>query len=142
MDDFTKQLASVFAKLPQLPASWREFIVKIAPYAAIIGFVLSLPAVLALLGLSAWIGSMGMRSGMYGYVGVGMVAVVFAIANIILLGLSIPGLLRRRADGWKWAYYSALVSGIYAIIRFDLVGLVVGTGLTLYILFQIRSSYR
>jgi hypothetical protein len=142
MNDVTKYLADLFGKLPPLPPKAREFIVTVAPYVAIIGFVLSLPLLLGALGLSAFVGGMGMKYGAYGYAGIGMLAIVFAVANLVLLGLSIPGLLKRRADGWKWAYYSALVSGVHSIIRFDVYGLIIGTGISLYILFQIRSSYR
>lgn len=142
MKDLDKLLSDLFGKLPSLPANIREVLVKLAPYFAIIGIVVSLPAILALLGLGAIGGSLMMASGSWGYVGGGTLAIVFAVISVVLLALSVKGLFARSATGWQYLYYNALVSAVYSIIRFDIFGLIIGTGISLYVLYQVRSYYR
>jgi hypothetical protein len=142
MKQLEKVLMSFFGKFPNLPANVREFIVKIAPYLAIIGFVLSLPAILIVLGLGSLASPILAMGGMWANAGYGALAIVFSIISTALLGLSISGLFARHMEGWRYSYYNALAGGAYAILRYDLGGLIIGTGLTLYVLFQIRSSYR
>lgn len=140
MKDLDKFLSDLFAKLPNLPASVNASIVKIAPYLAVIGLVLSLPAVLALIGLGALAGPMMRAGGSWGSSGYSL-ALVFSLISIVLLALSIRGLFARLAVGWRFVYYNALVSAVYSILRVDFFGLIIGTGISLYILFQIRSYY-
>jgi hypothetical protein len=142
MKDLDKMLSDLFSKLPNLPANVREVLVKLSPYFAIIGIVVSLPAILALLGLGAVGGSLMMASGSWGYVGGGTLAIVFAVISVVLLALSVKGLFARTATGWQYLYYNALVSAVYSIIRFDIFGLIIGTGISLYVLYQVRSYYR
>jgi hypothetical protein len=138
MKELETTLESWFAKLPNLPVSIRAALVKLAPYLAIVGLVLSLPAILALLGLGAIAGPLMMSGGMYG----GTLALVFAIASVALLALSIRGLFARTATGWQYLYYNALVGAAYSLLRLDVFGLIIGTGISLYLLFQIRSYYK
>ncbi len=140
MKELDKFLSGLFGKLPNLPASVQASIVKIAPYLAVIGVVLSLPAILALLGLGALAGPILRAGGGWGAYG-GTLALVFSILNVVLLGLSIRGLFARLTVGWRFVYYNALVGAVYSILRMDLFGLVIGTGIYLYLLFQIRSHY-
>ena len=140
MKELDKFLSGLFGKLPNLPASVQASIVKIAPYLAVIGVVLSLPAILALLGLGALAGPILRAGGGWGAY-CGTLALVFSILNVVLLGLSIRGLFARLAVGWRFVYYNALVGAVYSILRMDLFGLVIGTGIYLYLLFQIRSHY-
>ena len=135
-------LSDLFGKLPSLPANVREVLVKLSPYFAIIGIVVSLPAILALLGLGAIGGSLMMASGSWGYVGGGTLAIVFAVISVVLLALSVKGLFARSTTGWQYLYYNALVSAVYSVIRFDIFGLIIGTGISLYVLYQVRSYYR
>ena len=142
MKQLEKVLMSLFGSLPNLPMNVREILVKLAPYFAIIGFVLSLPAILVMLGLGALASPILALGGNWASVGGSAFAVIFAIINAILLGLSISGLFARHMEGWRYSYYNALAGGVYAILRYDLGGLIIGTGISLYILFQIRGSYR
>jgi hypothetical protein len=142
MKELDKMLSDLFSKLPALPAKAKEVLVKLAPYFAIIGIVLSLPAILALLGLGALGGSLMAATGSWGYAGSGMLAIVFAVVSVVLLALSVKGLFARSASGWQYLYYNTLVGAAYSLIRVDIAGFVIGTGISLYILFQVRSYYR
>src|SRR5512140_3435889 len=105
----------------QLPASAKETLVKIAPWITLIILVLSIPAILAVFGLSSFIGSMGLAYGVslgfrY-YLGIAVLAV-----QVILMALSISGLMKRELKGWKFVYYSSLVSVVYGVVNADGVG--------------------
>lgn len=142
MKELERTLASWFGKLPNLPGSIREILVKLAPYFAIIGLVLSLPAILLMLGLGAIAAPIMALGGMWTTTYGGMLGLVYAIVSVVLLGLSISGLFARHAEGWRYLYYNALAGGVYAILTLDLGALIIGTGISLYILFEIRGSYR
>ncbi|MBP6886252.1 MAG: hypothetical protein KBC02_03360 [Candidatus Pacebacteria bacterium] len=142
MKQLEKVLSSFFASLPNLPASIREFLVKIAPYFAVIGFILSLPAILSLIGLGSFASVIAGMGGNWANAGGTTLAIIFSILSTVLLGMSISGLFARHMEGWRYSYYNALAGGVYAILRYDLGGLIIGTGISLYVLFQIRSSYK
>ncbi len=128
-----------FKKLPALPAKGKEMIVKFGPWIAAVGLVMSLPILLAALGLSAlMMPGFGGYSYHFGY----NIAWWISIASMVLTGLALPGLFKRKMSAWKLMFYSALVMGVYNLVTFELVSLVIGTGVSLYILFQIKSYYK
>jgi hypothetical protein len=45
-------------------------------------------------------------------------------------------------SAWKLIYYVALVSAVSSLLRFDLFGLIVGTAISLYFLYQVKSYYK
>lgn len=127
-------------KAPSLPQSWRGFIVKILPWLTLIFFLLSLPAVLAFVGINTLLSPVSYLQGIatgFNYT----LAAVFIIITLALEGLAIPGLFKKIRRGWLLLYYSTLVNALYSLIVFNLVGLVLGTLISLYILFQVRSYY-
>lgn len=142
MKELEKMLSGWFAKLPDLPQNVRTVIVKIAPYLAIIGIVVSIPAILILLGLGTIASPFLAVGGAWSAIGGSMLASIYAVASIVLLALALPGLRAKTVSGWNYMYYNALIGAVYAILRFDIVGLVIGSGISLYILFQVRASYR
>lgn len=142
MKELEKMLSDLFAKFPSLPVNIKQVIVKIAPYLALIGIILSLPAVLAIIGLGAIGSSMMVASGAWGYAGSGTLAVAFAVISVVLLALSVKGLFARRLFGWQFMYYNALVGAVYSLIRVDIMSFIIGTGVSLYLLFQVKSYYR
>jgi len=133
-------------KAPQLPKEWKEFLAKIAPYLAIIGVVIGIPAVLALFGFSAFVVPMGTIGGIMGgrpFLGVGYLISVFFLAGIIILeALSISPLFKRSKTGWNYMYYATLLGAVQNLVSFNIGGLIIGTLLSLYILFQVRELYK
>ena len=127
-------------KAPALPKNIKEILVKFAPWLAIIGVVLSIPALLALFGLGAMMYSLP-----YAY-GVGRggfsLAALFLVAVAVLEALSVPGLMKKKMAGWNFLYYAVWVNAVYSLISYDLVGLAVGLVISLYLLFQVKSYYK
>jgi hypothetical protein len=133
-------------KAPQLPKSWRDIVVKFAPYLAIIGVVLGIPGVLALLGIGTFIVPLGTVGGIISgrpFLGIGyLVNVIFLGVTIVLEGLAIPGLFSRTKKAWNLLYWCALVGAVQNIISFNVGGLIIGTLLSLYVLFQVKEYYK
>jgi hypothetical protein len=95
MNQLIKWLDLYFGqKAPQLPGKAKEFLVKIAPWLAIIGVVLAIPAILAVFGFSRFAFSM---MGSYGYMGYNG----FGAQKGLLTLAEIETYLRNKPDSYK-----------------------------------------
>ncbi len=152
--DFSKTMGQLEAlldqylrqKAPSLPKDWKEFLIKVSPYLAILGVIVLAPTVLAAFGLSAFIVPFGTMGGMMSgrpFLGLNyLLSVLFIGAEMVFMALAISPLFKRAKKGWQYLYYAALLGGVSSLIRFDLGGLIIGTGLSLYILFQVKEYYK
>lgn len=133
----------------QLPANAKEWIVQFSPWITLILLILLLPAVLVVLGLGVALGGLASAHGLP----VGplyWVAMLVLLAQIVVMAISIPALMKRKRSGWELVFYSELASAVYAVVNwlshpFDIVGLIgalIGVLIGLYVLFQIRPLYR
>jgi hypothetical protein len=128
-------------KAPALPANAKEFIVKFGPYISIVLMLLLLPVLLAALS----IGSFFAPIAMYASASAGfslIISLVFTAVTMVLYGIAIPGLLKRSKAGWNFLFYATLVSAVRSLVTFDVIGLVVGTLVSLYVLFQVKEYYK
>lgn len=128
-------------KAPSLPENIKEFIVKYSPYMSIVGIVLSIPGILALLGVGLLASRYSYLGGVY-YGNSFSISVLFLLASVVLMGLSVPGLFARQASAWRLMFYSSLVNAVYNLIRFDIGSLIIGTAISLYFLFQVKNYYK
>ncbi len=127
-------------KLPALPSNIKEIIVRYCPWASVLLIVMCLPTLFMALGLWSILAPFAYLGYTYHY----GYDITWWI-SIVSTGLSIwalPGLFKRRMMSWKLLFYSSLVMGLYYLLSFNLGGLVIGTGLSLYILFQVKSYYK
>ncbi|MFA6005423.1 MAG: hypothetical protein WC775_02955 [Patescibacteria group bacterium] len=128
-------------KAPTIPKAWKEMIVSFSPWLTVIMLVLLLPVVFAIFGLSmfampfAYMG--GFRAGT-GFI----VSWVFSIVTLVLYGLAIPGLFKRQKKAWTFMYYAALITAVENLVSFNIAGFVVGTLISMYVLFQIKEYYK
>jgi hypothetical protein len=146
MEQLEKFFEDLFLKkiTYQLPPKGKEFLVQIAPYLAIIGVIMMVPAILAILGMgsffSAYSYGFGLRLGWYYYIGI-----IFIIIQTVLMAMSIQGLMKRKKQGWRFLYYSSLVSLVHSVaFAFNPMGVIwalIGSAIGLYLLFQIKSHY-
>jgi hypothetical protein len=124
-----------------IPARWQEVLVKLIPWLTLIFFILSLPLILAFFGLSAFLLPASFIGGVnagFGY----MLAMIVLAVTLVLEALAIPGLFKNSIAAWRLLMYSTLVNAVYNLITFNLGGLIIGTLLSLYILYQIKHHYR
>lgn len=130
----------------QLPENVKEIIVKFAPYLAILGVVLGIPAVLALFGAGAILAPLGLVGGMMTgrpFIGFSyIISIVFLGVMIVLEALAIPGLFSRSKKAWTFLYWSTLVGVVQNIVSFNVGGLVIGGLISMYFLFQVKEYYK
>lgn len=126
-------------KAPPLPKAWKDFLVAAAPWFAVLGVVLGLPAVLAVFGFGAFLTPFAYLAGartaaFWLFWAVTTLQVVFA-------GMSIKPLFARHGHGWRLMLYSQLLSIVTSLQFINVISLAV-TILSLYLLYQIKSSYK
>lgn len=128
-------------KAPVLPGGIKDFLVSIAPWVVLISVVISIPAVLALAGISSFVMPMMTYSAYPGAGTMWMVSAAFLVVTIVLEALAIPGLFKRSKQGWDMVFYSALVSVVFNAVSLNIIGGIIGALISFYLLFQIRSYY-
>ena len=127
-------------KAPALPANVKEAIVKFGPWISLILMLVSLPAILGLLGLGAALTPFSYLGGLnagFSYTA----SIVFTIVVLVMQLIALPGLFKRKLSGWKMMFYASLVEAVHNVVLFNLGGLIIGTLLSLYILFQVKKLY-
>jgi hypothetical protein len=137
-----KTLESYFVgKAPALPQGIKDFLVKYGPYLVIVSVLFGIQGLLALYRLNSAVSSLyyavGYTMGTQYYLGL-----AFSAVALVLEGLAIKGLLARTKQGWNMLFYATLVNGVYMLVSMNLVGLVLGMLISLYVLFQIKSAYK
>ena len=143
MKNYTDALDKVLSdylvkKAPVLPKGGKDFIVSVAPYLALIGAVVGIPALLVVFGLGAiatpfvWIA--GSRTGIF------WLFWTVGAAQIVLSAMAVKPLFARRGKGWRLMYYSQLLSLLSTLQYFN-VGSLVMTVISFYLLYQVKASY-
>ena len=142
MKDLEKTLQTYFLdKAPKMPADIQKLFVNYGPYLVLIGTVLSALGLISAFGIFSWSNPWSMMPGAYGgsrY----QLALAYGVASTVLNALALSGLFKKQMIGWRYLYYNVLLGAIYNAVTFNFIGLVIGTGLGLYIMFQIRNHYK
>jgi len=122
----------------QIPDNAKEWIVHYGPWITMVILVLTLPLLLAVLG----IGTVLMPFAGIGYAtGFGFVAIGLLI-EIGLTVMALPGLFARKMSGWTLLFYARLVSVVANILSGAVVSALLVGLISLYILFQVRPLYK
>lgn len=125
----------------QLPKNVKDVIVQFAPWVTLVLLVMTLPILLAVFGLSAILAPLSFLGG----VNAGMnyfITLAVAAVTVVLEGLAIPGLFKRSKGAWNLLFYASLVGVVQNVLTFNVGGLVIGSLLGLYFLFQVREYYK
>lgn len=128
-------------KAPALPKGAKDAIVNFAPWITLLLLLLSLPAVLALLGIGAILSPFSYLGG-YSAGTTYTISLVLLAISVVLEALAIPGLFKKSKAGWNFVFYSSLVSIVSSLIGMQLFNMVIGAAISFYILFQVRSYYK
>jgi len=140
VNDLEKKLDEFFTKkVWQLPKKAREVIVKIAPYLAILSLVMTIPMILALLGFSFLTPFYFLKGIHFGLTYA--VSLIFLLVGAILAVIIIPGLFKREKRVWRIMFWMSLINAVSSLLKMDLGGLIIGTGLSWYVLFQVKEYY-
>lgn len=139
----------------QLPVGLTDFIVRAGPWITLALAIILLPVIFGLLGLLFWAGSVLTTSAVYsGQSAVNMTAawisLIILIAQVVVMFVSIPMLLKRQRKGWLLLFYVALINLAYGILSAlangvfglgSLIWALISAAIGLYIIFQIRRYY-
>ncbi|PIY68551.1 chromate transporter [Candidatus Roizmanbacteria bacterium CG_4_10_14_0_8_um_filter_39_9] len=128
-------------KAPSLPDGAREAIVKFGPWISLVLLVMAAPALFALFGLGTFLAPFSFLGGLgvgFGYT----LSMIFTAVVMVIQVIALPGLFKRAKSSWTLMFYVALLEGVHQLVSFNLGGLIIGTLLSLYILFQVRSYYK
>jgi hypothetical protein len=144
--DLEKKLVEVSAKLPQLPDSVGEFLVKYGPYLMIVGVVMGVFGILTSFGLMAAFSPLARAGYMYGYgyrygANFSLYGII-GLVSMVLMAIAIPGLLKRTKAAWNLMFYASLVTAVSYLVSMNLGSLVIGMAINWYFLFQIRKFYK
>jgi hypothetical protein len=123
-----------------LPDQVKEWIVTYGPWIDLVILILSAPFILAALGLSlVFLPFAAIASPFHS--GIGIVHWAVALAAFALQVMALPGLFKRHMSSWRLLYYATLIMAVSDLLARDIFGLIIGTAISLYILFQIKSKY-
>lgn len=138
---FVDQVGDLFKSLPHLPTNITEFLVKIMPYLALLGGILSLLSgpVIALGGLLTLLTLNPL------WFVLSLVSAILAVVTAILMFMAFKPLQDRQMKGWLYIFWTNIASAVLTIIQIivggasvvGLVGMVIG----FYILFEMRPFY-
>ncbi len=130
----------------QLPVKARDFIVQYGPWISLVLLIIAAVAIIPLLALAlgltvitmpfqAAAGTVYVTTGNYLQLGIGLV-------SMVMQGIAIPGLLKRKLSGWHMAYYASLLSVLGSLVSGHIVSAILSLLISMYILFQVRSYYK
>lgn len=131
-------------KAPALPQNIKEILVKIAPYLVIIGLIFTIPAILILLGLGSAVTVLAPVGGAQSVASVPTmwVGILLLVPVVILEAIAVPGLFSRKIGAWRYVFWAQLITIVSNLVRFDIVGGIIGAIIGFYILFQVKSLYK
>jgi hypothetical protein len=122
----------------QIPDNAKEWLVQYGPWITIVVLVLTLPALLVVLGLGSLLvpfAGVGYATG-FGFIAIGLVI------EIGLTMMALPGLFARKMSGWKLLFYARLVSIVARLLAGAIVSALVVGLISMYVLFQVRALYK
>lgn len=139
---FAEQIGQPFKGLPHLPKNLVDLLVKLAPFFALIGAVLSLFAspILGLLSIASVV-----------FLNPFLVLSIFvtgviALLNALLLFLAFKPLQAREQTGWMLMFWSNMLSIIQTIYHLFYggqgIGSILGILIGLYFLYELRPAYK
>ncbi|OGH17175.1 MAG: hypothetical protein A3C30_03220 [Candidatus Levybacteria bacterium RIFCSPHIGHO2_02_FULL_40_18] len=141
VDQLIKQMEDWFSKLPALPNNWRDVIVTITPWLALIFGIIGVLGSLAAVGILTFLAPFMILGGGVGVASGGIIGALLALVASVLLVMAFPGTRDRKMSGWRLLFFSEVVSIISSVVAFSAGG-VVGALVGFYILFQIKSHYK
>lgn len=160
MHQLENKLSGLFTKtIPyQLPESARTLIVKYLPWFALVGGIISVFAALGMYKATMDLGAAQQVNELFypyayrqalGEIGPMIWAAIgLLLVQSVIFFMAFPVLKTHQRRGWELLYWASLLSAVYSLVyllaRFDtgsFVGSLLGAGISLYILFQIRGYY-
>lgn len=134
-----KFFEDIFAKAPALPKNAREWIVKIAPWLALIFGIMAVPGLLFVFGIGTVTSPFWAFRGFKGVEA--LIGFILSAAQVVMELMAVSPLFKRAMRGWTLLLYSSLLSVVSSVLHFSGMGILVA-GINLYLLYQIKSYYK
>lgn len=141
MQGWMDMMEEWFMKLPSLPKSATDVLVKITPWIALIFGILGVLASLAGLGILTALSPFVMMGNGLGGTATSLLTAVLSLVSSALLLAGFPGTKGRKMQGWNMLFWSEVVSTVSSVILLSLSG-VIGALIGFYLLYQIKSYYK
>lgn len=139
---FADQIGDVFKTIPHLPQGLVEFFVKVAPYLALLGAILSLVAgpILGLLSVMSLITLNPL------IVLATVLAAILSLVNAVLLFMAFNPLKDRQYRGWMLLFWSQILGLVETVVMIvlgqsSILSIVMGL-IALYVLYEMRPFYK
>ncbi len=148
----------VYEKIPyKLPKVAREWIVQYGPWIALVGGVIAILVVVPMLfAAMAVTTTTNVALAAYGIAPVVAgpmyyLSLIVLAAQLVIMFMAIPKLLKRARQGWLLMFYSSTISLVYTVCNTfsygyfgfgTLLGGLIGAAIGYYLIFQIREYYK
>lgn len=145
-------LGTLFKGLPHLPKDWRHWLADNAWWLALIGVAFGCLGILGLvpvvLGISIFTGIVAGPAAGALIIITGIVNMAVLVVSVALEAMAITPLKARQKRGWDLLFLVSLVTFTGAVLNAlitgnvdHIIGLVIGTLVGLYILFEVRMYF-
>jgi len=141
MQGWMDKMEDWFLKLPSLPKSATDVLVRITPWIALIFGILGILGSLAGLGILTALSPFVMMGNGIGGTATSLLTAVLSLVSSALLLAAFPGTKAHKMQGWKMLFWSEVVSTISSILLISLTG-VIGAFIGFYLLYQIKNYYK
>lgn len=125
-----------------LPQGLVDFLVKVAPWVALVLGILGAIGALALFGIGSILGPFVVLGGGTAALGSTFLAAVFSGIIAVLYLMSFTGLKNRKLSGWNMLFYVETLYIISDLVSVRIASAVLSAVIGYYVLFQIRSAYK
>lgn len=137
----------------QFPAGLTDFIVKTAPWISLVIAIILVPFVLTAISGALFVSSIVATYGLPNAAQPTFMlwlSLAVLIAQIVIMFVSVPKLLKRQRNGWLLVFYADLISLVYGIFSSfaygyfaisSIIWALISAAIGLYVLFQVRRFY-
>jgi hypothetical protein len=143
--ELLKPLAQAYAKAPALPTNAKDFLVTVAPWAALIFGALVLVGSIGGLGLFTVFSPLAYLYAGAGYTTFLLISAVVGIVEGVILLLAFIPLRKRKLRGWNllvWSEVLAIVGSAVSLNVGSVVWAIVVAAIAFYFLFQVEAYYK
>lgn len=145
-------LATLFKGLPHLPKDWRHWLADNAWWLALIGVAFGCLGILGLvpvvLGISIFTGIIAGPAAGALIIITGIVNMAVLVVSVALEAMAITPLKAKQKRGWDMLFLVSLVTFTGAVLNAlitgninHIIGLIIGTLIGLYVLFEVRMYF-
>ena len=142
LKDLENSLETYFLhKAPKMPQEIQDLIVKFGPWLLLLMLIISVVGLLSAFISGTFIMPFAYAAGQT----VGLMFTVSWVLSIVILvidALALPGLFRRDIKAWRLLFLGTLIAIVQYVVSLNILGLIIASAISFYILFQIKHNYR